>query len=98
MGLTFNLFILIPMVSIILLVYSIYKRVWTLTGIMIALMIFSIVFNPVKLSQPNVSVYEDTQSKFNDIPERVQVFDESFINHQNKNLNQLKKESQNEQP
>jgi len=98
MGLDFNLSVLLTLFNIIVFVYAVYKKYWRLTGVMLILIIISMMFNPINLTQSNISVYEATQNRFDDIPERVQVIDQSFNDHQNKNLNQLKKESHNEKP
>ena len=97
MGLEFQYFQLIPLTFFTLIIISIYYKRWKIIIVLSLLMIFSLIFMPIKLTQKNIGVYEN-KSKFNNLPERIIIKDESFNEYQKSNLSKLKQESKNEEP
>lgn len=86
---------LIPLAFIVIGGWTLYKKHYKSAVAVIALVIFSMVFQPVKLTQPNISRFEDS-GKFDNVPEKVLVQKESFDDFQNSQYDELKKESKNE--
>ncbi len=63
----------------------------------IFVIILSSQFMPVKLIEKNMAIHE-VNTKFNNIPEKVIINETSFSETQEKEFNNLKKESNNEIP
>ena len=94
---SFNFFQLIPLAFFIALGFSIVYKKHKITIALVFIIVFSLFFMPIKLTQNNIGVYED-KGRFNDLPERVIVVEKSFEDYQKSNMTQLKKESNNEAP
>lgn len=95
MGVEFTFTQLIPLVFIVVTGWSLYKRYFKLSGVMAGLVILSLFFMPVKLTQSNISRFEDS-GKFDNVPEKVVVKKSDFESFQNSQYDELKKESKNE--
>ena len=106
----FNIMGLIPLIFIIwigILAYKLGKYIltdkpkkvkkvlWWLAWPLIILIIL-INFTPVKLTEDNMSRYEET-NKFDNIPDRIIVEEKSFSETQKIEFDKLKKESNNEE-
>ena len=91
----FNYMQLIPTVMLFLMVWLIYKKNYKFSAFIFILMMLSLTVMPVKLTQSNMSRFENS-NKFDNIEERVVVEKQSFEDYQKLNYDELKKESKNE--
>lgn len=97
MGIAFNFMVLIPLCFGLLAIYSVWNRHYRLTLFLALLMMGSVAFMPVKVTQQNMRVHEDT-SKFDNLPPKVEVLTEYYKTYSNQELLKLKQESINEKP
>ena len=95
MGISFTFTQLIPLLLLVVAGWSLYKKYYKLTGAIVGMVIISLFFMPVKLTQSNISRFEDS-GKFDNVPKKVIVQKENFEQFQNSQYDELKKESENE--
>ena len=97
MGIAFNFMVLIPLAFTLAAMYSVWHRKYILTLFLALLGIISVAFMPVKVTQQNMRVHEDT-TKFDNLPPKVEVITEFYNTFSNDELLKLKQESINEKP
>jgi len=93
MGIEFTLIQMIPLLLILATGVSLWKKQWKIAIVVLALVIVSLVAMPIKVTQKNMSRFEDT-AKFDNVPEKVIVKQESFDAYQDSKYTELKADSE----
>jgi len=95
MGIEFTLIQMIPLLLILATGVSLWKKQWKIAIVILALVIVSLVAMPFKVTQKNMSRFEDT-NKFDNVSEKIVVKQESFDAYQDSKFTELKSDSETE--